>query len=309
MNLSAVVRLTGVNEHTLRAWERRYSAITPLRDEHGWRFYTTKEVEKIQLLSALVKEGHSIGLIAQLSPQRLKAMLEKSLSPEATIIRSEESKARHFSSNIIEALKNFNLENLHHNLQRARFEMTTKEIVVDLIRPLMHEVGRMSEVGKLSIFQEHLLSSLLRDYLGNIHQSLTPYDFASRKNSKIVVLTTREGDLHEFNVLMAAILSNVYKFQTYYLGPNMPVEDLMIGCQRLKADFLVLGFTYLPPDREVITPEKYLTQLDRNLPRNVTFCLGGGGEHVAKNISKDRNVVKLNGLDDLDRFFADQSIL
>lgn len=123
------------------------------------------------------------------------------------------------------------------------------------------------------------------------------------------MLTTREGDLHEFNVLMAAILSNVYKFQTYYLGPNMPADELVQGCQRLRADFLVLGFTHLPPEREIISPEKYLAQLDRNLPRNVTFCFGGGGENATRVISRERNVVKLNGLDDLDRFFADQSIL
>lgn len=309
MNLSAVVRLVGINENTLRAWERRYGAVTPSRDEQKRRFYSEKEVEKIQLLWALVNEGHSISLIANLTNTKLKSMLTQSLSPHITEMRSKNEHADKFLVTIIRSLEKFNLESLHQSLQRARFEMNIKEIVIDLIKPLMNQVGIMSEMGKLSISQEHLLSSLLRDYLGNIHQSLSPYDFASRKNAKSVCLTTREGDLHEFNILLAAILSNVYQFQTYYLGPNMPAEDLAQSCLKLRPDFLVLGFTNLPPEREFITPQDFLARLDKILPRNITFCCGGASDSALSSISKDREIIKMTGLADLDLYFASQSNL
>jgi DNA-binding transcriptional MerR regulator len=309
MNLTAVVRLIGINENTLRAWERRYGAVTPSRDAQGRRFYSDKEVEKIKLLWALVNEGHSIGLIANLSHAKLKSMLSKSLSPQVVELRSGTSNAEKFLTSIISSLEKFNLESLHNSLQRARFEMSIKEIVIDLIKPLMDQVGKMNETEELSIAQEHLLSSLLRDYLGNIHQSLSPYDFASRKNAKSVFITTREGDLHEFNILMASILSNVYQFQTYYLGPNMPVEDLGKSCLRFKPDFLVLGFTHLPTSREIISPQDYLNQLDQMLPRQITFCCGGASEAELSSLSKDRQIIRMKGLFDLDKFFASESIL
>jgi len=307
MNLNAVVRLTGINENTLRAWERRHQAVTPLRDDKGRRIYTDKEVERIRLLWALVNEGHSIGLIAQLTDKKLKSMIEKSLSPHVTEIRSINENAKKVLESLIRSLEKFNLENLHQSLQRARFEMNIKEIVVDLIKPLMEKVGLMSEKGKLSITQEHLLSSLLRDYLGNIHQSLSPYDFSSRNNSKRVFLTTREGDLHEFNILLGAILANVYNFQTYYLGPNMPAEDLAKSCTQFNADYLVLGFTDLPKGLEVIDSKRYLNTLDKLLPRNITFCCGGVSELTLSTMSKEREVVQLNSLADLDQFFATKS--
>lgn len=309
MNLSAVVRLVGINENTLRAWERRYEAVTPSRDAQNRRFYSEKEVEKIQLLWALVNEGHSISLIAKLTNSKLKSMLTKSLSPHLTEMRSKNDHADKFLESIVRSLEKFNLESLHQSLQRARFELNIKEIVIDLIKPLMTQVGKMSEKGQLSISQEHLLSSLLRDYLGNIHQSLSPYDFASRKTSKSVFLTTREGDLHEFNILLAAILSNVYQFQTYYLGPNMPAEDLAQNCLKMHPDYLVLGFTNLPPEREFITPQDFLSRLDKMLPRNISFCCGGASDLALSSISKDREVIKLNGLADLDQFFASKSNL
>jgi DNA-binding transcriptional MerR regulator len=309
MNLSAVVRLVGINENTLRAWERRYGAVTPTRDEKGRRVYSNKEVEKIKLLWSLVNEGHSIGLIAKLSHAKLKSMLTKTLSPHVIDIRPVNGKAEEFLTSIIRALEKFNLEGLHQNLQRARFEMTIKEIVIDLIKPLMEKVGKLNATGKLSIAQEHLLSSLLRDYLGNIHQSLSPYDFSSRKLSKSVLFTTREGDLHEFNILMGAILSNVYHFRTYYLGTNMPAEDLAQSCDYFKPNYIVLGLTDLPQGLELITPQKYMMKLDKLLPRYITICYGGSSNLVINGISRDRELIKITGLSDLDQFLASKSII
>ncbi len=312
MNLTAVIRLVGINEHTLRAWERRYGAVTPERDSQGRRFYSPKEVEKIKLLWALVNEGYSIGLIANSSNQKLKTMLAGSLSPqliEPKSLKEESTLAHKFLASIISSLEKFNLEGVHHNLQRARFDLSIKEIVIDLIVPLVKEVGRMGELDKLNISQEHLLSSLLRDYLGNIHQSLSPYDFAARNNFKRVVLTTREGDLHEFNILMASILSNVYQFQTYYMGTNMPVGDLVQTCLRFKPNFLILGFTPLPSNREIISPNEYLKRLDKLLPRSVTFCVGGPLDLAACNISQDREIKSITGLADLDQYLASKSMV
>lgn len=309
MNLSAVVRLTGINENTLRAWERRYEAVVPTRESNGRRTYTTQDVERIKLLGSLVHEGHAIGRIANLSTEKLQEMMANSLAPHVLVTQVEESKVNRLLAEMISALEKFRLEELHHSLQRARFNMSVKDIVIDLLRPLLLRVGQMTYEGKLSITQEHLLSSLMRDYLGNIHQSLTPYDFAARANAKAVVLTTREGDLHEFNILMAAILSNLYRFRTYYLGPNMPVGDLIDCCERFKADYLVMGFTGLPKERELISQKDFLQRLDQALPRRVTFCCGGAPQVLMDSLSKERKIKSINGLTELDQYFSAQSLL
>lgn len=309
MNLSAVVRLTGINEHTLRAWERRYEAVVPKRESNGRRTYSAKDVERIQLLWALVHEGHTIGRIAGLPLAKLKELLASSLAPHAVEGQNDDSKIAKVLSEIVGALEKFRLEELHHTLQRARFDLSIKDIVINLLRPLLLRVGQMTYDGQLNITQEHLLSSLIRDYLGNIHQSLSPYDFTARANSKAVVLTTREGDLHEFNILMAAILSNVYQFRTYYLGPNMPVEDLIDCCLRFKADYIVMGFTPLPPERENITSKQFLVKLDKALPRRVTFCCGGASDADLSMLSRERTTLSISGLNQLDQFFSTQSNL
>jgi len=304
ISVKALVRLVGINENTLRAWERRYNAVQPERDAEGHRLYSKKDVERIRLLWALVKEGHAIGKIAGLPTNGLKKLLSRSLSPEAVELPDQLASKKAFLPDMVKALGKFDLEKLNQVLLRARFELSTKEIVLNLIRPLLVEVGELVHLDKLSITQEHLLSALLRDYLGNIHQSLSPYDLSSRAGSPGVILTTREGDMHEFGILCASILCHLYRLRTYYLGPNMPVEDLIEAVEALKVDYLVLGVTALPPNRDPVSPHEFLNRLDRGLPRKVSFCLGGSVEREKLKLKKDRQLFFIRNFEELDRMLS-----
>ena len=75
--IGTVATLTGVDPHTIRAWERRYGAIAPSRSETGRRRYDDETVERLQLLKALVDCNESIGTIARLSDDDLRARLER----------------------------------------------------------------------------------------------------------------------------------------------------------------------------------------------------------------------------------------
>lgn len=75
--IGTVSTLTGIDPHTIRAWERRYGAITPSRSESGRRRYDDHTVERLQLLKALVDCNESIGLIAHLPDEALRERLAK----------------------------------------------------------------------------------------------------------------------------------------------------------------------------------------------------------------------------------------
>lgn len=75
--IGTVATLTGVDPHTIRAWERRYGAIEPSRSETGRRRYDDETVERLQLLKALVDCNESISTIAGLSDDDLRARLER----------------------------------------------------------------------------------------------------------------------------------------------------------------------------------------------------------------------------------------
>jgi DNA-binding transcriptional MerR regulator len=71
--IGAVSRLTGISTHTLRIWERRYGAVIAERTDSGRRIYSRRDVEKLGLLKILVDRGFSIGQIANLDLDELRA--------------------------------------------------------------------------------------------------------------------------------------------------------------------------------------------------------------------------------------------
>ena len=52
--IRTVANVTGVNAITLRAWERRYGLVTPVRTDGGQRLYTREEIELIQRIVVLL---------------------------------------------------------------------------------------------------------------------------------------------------------------------------------------------------------------------------------------------------------------
>ena len=89
--IGAVARLTGLSDHTIRVWERRYEAIVAQRAANGRRVYTPEDVEKLGLLKALTDRGLSIGRIANETvdslKERLTSMAELAATPAPEEVR------------------------------------------------------------------------------------------------------------------------------------------------------------------------------------------------------------------------------
>ena len=62
--IGAVAKLTGLSDHTIRVWERRYAAVVAERAANGRREYTVEHVEKLGLLKRLTDAGIAISRIA-----------------------------------------------------------------------------------------------------------------------------------------------------------------------------------------------------------------------------------------------------
>ena len=54
--ISEVAELLGIPASTLRCWEKSFTIIKPKRNDHGTRFYTPADIDKISMIYYLVKE-------------------------------------------------------------------------------------------------------------------------------------------------------------------------------------------------------------------------------------------------------------
>jgi len=55
--IRAASALTGINENTLRAWERRYGLIRPERTAKGYRIYSDEDVARLRLIQRAMRDG------------------------------------------------------------------------------------------------------------------------------------------------------------------------------------------------------------------------------------------------------------
>ena len=81
--IRAVSKLTGIAIDTLRAWERRHGAVTPIRDDRG-RMYTDADVARLRLLKGAVEHGHSIGRLAGLGDEELRQLADTARASRRT---------------------------------------------------------------------------------------------------------------------------------------------------------------------------------------------------------------------------------
>ena len=58
-SIGAVARMLDIPTSTLRAWEVRYSVITPLRSEGSQRLYSRAQVEQLRFIKARLESGAS----------------------------------------------------------------------------------------------------------------------------------------------------------------------------------------------------------------------------------------------------------
>jgi len=76
--IGAVCRLTGLSQHVLRVWEKRYQVVTPGRSESQRRLYRESDIHRLTLLKTLVDRGQAIGSIADLDTAELEHRLQQS---------------------------------------------------------------------------------------------------------------------------------------------------------------------------------------------------------------------------------------
>jgi DNA-binding transcriptional MerR regulator len=279
MNIKSVARLSGLSAHTLRAWERRYGVIQPSRSDGGRRLYSMADVEKLKLLAGLVSHGHSIGTIASLSREELirlskETPIDKISDPQnprtVSILNQDEIAAHH--ARLLKSLHLLDFEQLERNLLSARLSCPTRSFIVDLVSPLLAAVGDHVAHGKLDISQEHALSAMLRNHLGDLlnqMQSLHSVRSFTNAQEPLFLFATAEGDLHEFGILLAALLTGSRGFRFRYLGPNIPAKSLAIGAAAVGATHIVVGSVRPIPGRVAPTLSEYIQQLSMELQKNV----------------------------------------
>lgn len=232
--IRAVVRLTGLSLDTLRSWERRYEAVVPGRTRRG-RLYSDADVGRLRQLGALVKRGHPIGTIASLSDDELAGLLR---ADDAQVVEATAPPHAADLAPLARALDRYDLADLEARLTRFALVIPPADLIFAVVVPLLQEIGRRWETGRLRPAQEHLASAIVRSVLGGLLRATGRPDA-----SPTVVFATPSGERHELGLLCAAVLAASAGFGVLYLGADLPAEEIGHAAATSGARVVVVSLT------------------------------------------------------------------
>lgn len=269
--IRAVSKLTGIGIDTLRAWERRYGAVTPARDDRG-RLYSDADVARLRLLRRALAAGHSVGRIARLSDGELRALAGTATQPAAAAAPTR-ARAALDADTLADAIARIDGAAIDHEFSRLAAALPPIELVRDVLMPALEKVAHDCQGRPGGIAREHLVSSALRNLLGSFLRL-----YARRGASTRLLFATLSGDRHEIGTLGAAMLAASGGLGVSYVGPDLPAPDLVDAVRSSGAQVLVLGLTITRKSRA-----QDLRFILRELPSDVELWVGGraGEKHAA----------------------------
>lgn len=274
-SIQFISNVTGINPHTLRAWEKRYSIVTPKRLDNGRRVYTEQMLEKLSLLQELVLKGHKISELSEYEIPQLKELKDKFGSKKFLEKNDEDNEILDIHGllqNLILALNNFKLDIISHELGKAKGKLDLREFSLSLISPLMVEIGKLCGTGRLTVAQEHAISAVIKFHIGEI--LFKNLNTKPRYDEKILIAAP-EGELHEFGLLISCLLCIHYKVSFLYLGPNMPADSVAQCAEQIKAKKVILGISQNMLINDAQVAEYYVYKLADLLEGKSQFWVGG----------------------------------
>ncbi len=233
--IRTVGELTGVNPVTLRAWERRYGLLAPLRSEGGQRLYSQGDVDLVHRVKALVQGGMAVAQACELARRHVPAERRRAAGPW-----------QRWHDEVVAAVEQFD----EARLERAYAEMLAlypiERVTREALLPVLATLGQRWQDRPGGIAEEHFFGVYLRNKLGaRFHHR------SGEATGPRLVLACLPGEQHEVGLLLFALAAHERRFRIVMLGAGMPLAETGYAARRCRAEAIVLSAS-LPGDAEAL---------------------------------------------------------
>lgn len=272
--IRVAARRTGLSPHVIRAWEKRYGAVTPRRTETNRRVYSQEDVERLSLLRRSTLLGRSIGQIAKLSSEELRRLVSEDEAAQRSanagtppeLIPTTGHAARILGS-CLEAAKELDADRLQNELDTAVVTLSRPVLMSEVLVPLLQSLGSAWREGSVRVAHEHLATAVVRSFVGSLNGA-----FHVPSNAPPLLVTTPSGQLHEIGALLAAAMAASDGWRTIYLGPSLPADEIAGAARQAEARAVALSLIYPTDDPHVVSE---LKKLRKFLPSTTRLIVGG----------------------------------
>ena len=142
-------------------------------------------------------------------------------------------------------------EAIEHVLGLLEHGVPVEEVLLDVLAPAQHELGRLWERGVVTVAQEHMATAVTQATMCALR--LRPV--AGPRLDRRLVAATVPGDPHEVGLRIVTDLLQAGGWDTLYVGSGCPVSDVVDAVVTSGASLLLLGASmtaHLPALRDAV---------------------------------------------------------
>jgi MerR family transcriptional regulator, light-induced transcriptional regulator len=213
-------RRVGVSPELLRAWERRYALLQPIRTEGGFRLYTDDDAGRVERMKRALDEGLS-------AAEAARRALAQEGSPERALDGARER--------LVAAARAYDEATVHAILDQALAGFSLEPVLRDLVLPALREIGTEWEQGALEIGQEHFASSLVRERLLSLAR------LWGRGGGPLAILACAPGERHDIGLIAFGLVLRSHGWRILFLGADTPIATLLRAVERTDPRLVVVA--------------------------------------------------------------------
>ncbi len=265
LRIGEFARRVAVSAAVLRAWERRYGLLRPVRSPGGFRLYTAEDARRV----ARMRQGLDQGLSAA---EAARAALASARPSEGVL---EDAAVR-----LLAAVHDYDEPAVHSVLDESFAAFGLEAVLRDLILPVLAQVGQEWEQGTLEISQEHFASNLIRARLLSVAR------LWGRGGGPAALLACVPGEHHDISLLAFGLILRSHGWRILFLGADTPIAAISEAVASTHPMLTVL--TSFDPTRF----EANATAI-RRLSKDVPLVLSGPG--ATEEVCRRLRVQRLDG--------------
>jgi MerR family transcriptional regulator, light-induced transcriptional regulator len=115
-------------------------------------------------------------------------------------------------------------------------------LYMNVLQPSLQEVGRLWQMNRISIPQEHYFTAATKTIMSQLY----PYLIQRPSNGRRLIATCIDGELHEIGIRMVCDVFTMSGWEAVYLGASVPVSEIVTLVGIEKPEILALSITIAP---------------------------------------------------------------
>jgi methanogenic corrinoid protein MtbC1 len=234
---------TGLSTHVIRAWERRYGAVEPLRSVTGRRLFSAADIDRLVLLRRAVELGHSISTVAGLDRDGLSALVEPVADPDRTLptgtVHASPQRITETIGFCLEAIGRLDSRTLGRLLNQAAATVGRQALLESVVAPLMETVGKAWSTGSGRILFGHFAAGMVHAQL--VGMLAQPVD--SRPEKPCLLIAAPAGQCCYLGGLAVALVAQDHGWRPVFIGCDLPAEEIVAAHAITNPRMIALSIT------------------------------------------------------------------